>query len=55
MNFYEINGYKSWYLNGKRHREDGPACECPDGSKSWFLNDQEYSEKEFNERIKNEI
>ena len=19
------NGDKSWYLNGKRHREDGPA------------------------------
>jgi len=20
-------GNKSWYKNGKRHREDGPACE----------------------------
>jgi hypothetical protein len=22
------NGHKHWYLNGKLHREDGPAIEC---------------------------
>ncbi len=27
-----------WFLNGKRHREDGPAIEWADGGKSWFLN-----------------
>ena len=32
------NGDKSWYLNGKRHREDGPAVEFADGDKSWYLN-----------------
>jgi hypothetical protein len=32
------NGDKFWYLNDKRHREDGPAGEYADGSKSWFLN-----------------
>ena len=32
------DGYKSWWLNGKRHREDGPAVEWADGSKSWYLN-----------------
>jgi hypothetical protein len=32
------NGSKFWYLNGKRHREDGPACEYADGSKLWYLN-----------------
>ena len=32
------NGDKSWYLNGKRHREDGPAIEWADGDKSWWLN-----------------
>ena len=32
------NGSKSWYLNGKFHREDGPACEYADGSKLWYLN-----------------
>jgi len=27
-----------WLLNGKYHREDGPAIEYPDGSKTWWLN-----------------
>ena len=25
------HGSKAWWLNGKRHREDGPAFEYPDG------------------------
>ena len=32
------NGSKAWYLNDKRHREDGPAVEYADGSKEWYLN-----------------
>ena len=32
------NGTKSWYLNNKLHREDGPAIEYPDGCKYWYLN-----------------
>ena len=32
------NGNKSWRLNGKRHREDGPAIEWYDGEKHWYLN-----------------
>ena len=32
------NGTKRWYLNGKMHREDGPAIEYADGTKYWFLN-----------------
>jgi len=32
------NGNKHWYLNGKLHREDGPAIECVDGDKTWYLN-----------------
>jgi hypothetical protein len=32
------NGTKSWYLNGKLHREDGPAVEGYNGTKSWHLN-----------------
>ena len=32
------SGTKLWYLNGKLHREDGPACESANGSKEWFLN-----------------
>jgi hypothetical protein len=32
------NGYKAWYQNGKRHREDGHAVEYADGDKEWFQN-----------------
>jgi hypothetical protein len=32
------NRDKYWYLNDKRHREDGPAIEDSDGTKSWYLN-----------------
>ena len=32
------DGDKSWWLNGKIHREDGPALEFADGSKIWWLN-----------------
>jgi hypothetical protein len=27
-----------WYLNGKLHREDGPAIEYANGDKAWRLN-----------------
>jgi hypothetical protein len=29
---------KYWYLNGKYHREDGPAIELANGHKVWWLN-----------------
>ena len=32
------DGAKEWYLNGKLHRVDGPACEYANGSKEWWLN-----------------
>ena len=32
------NGSKEWHLNGKLHREDGPAIEYANGSKHWYLN-----------------
>ena len=32
-------GTKRWFLNGKHHREDGPAVECTNGQKEWWLND----------------
>jgi hypothetical protein len=36
---YEYNnGDKHYFLNGNRHREDGPAIEWGDGDKSWYLN-----------------
>ena len=27
-----------WWLNGKYHREDGPAIEFADGNRYWYLN-----------------
>ena len=31
-----------WFLNGKRHRVDGPAVEWANGYKSWFLNGERH-------------
>ena len=38
------DGTKQWYLNGKLHREDGPAAEYADGTKAWYLNDKLHRE-----------
>jgi antitoxin component YwqK of YwqJK toxin-antitoxin module len=42
MKVYEVMvqdcGTKEWYLNGKLHREDGPAIEYVSGTKMWYLN-----------------
>ena len=35
---------KEWFLNGKRHREDGPAIEYAIGDKVWFLNGKHHRE-----------
>ena len=32
------DGQMTWYLNGKLHREDGPAIEFASGTKEWWLN-----------------
>ena len=45
---YEVkvyaDGYKAWWLNGKLHREDGPAVEMADGYKEWWLNGERHRE-----------
>jgi len=38
------NGNRFWWLNGKRHREDGPAAEYSNGTKFWYLNDELHRE-----------
>jgi hypothetical protein len=38
------SGNKFWLLNGKLHREDGPAVEWADGYKSWWLNGKRHRE-----------
>jgi hypothetical protein len=37
-------GDKFWYLNDKRHREDGPAIEWANGDKFWYLNGELHRE-----------
>ena len=39
-----VNGDKYWYIDGKRHREDGPAIEYANGYKYWYLNGVEVTE-----------
>ena len=41
------NGDKHWYLNGVRHREDGPAIEYANGTKYWYFNGKLLTEGEF--------
>ena len=38
------SGTKAWYLNGKLHREDGPALEYSSGTKEWYLNGKRHRE-----------
>ena len=38
------NGDRYWWLNGKRHREDGPAVECANGMRCWYLNGKRHRE-----------
>ena len=38
------NGNKYWYLDGKRHREDGPAIEWANGDKYWYLKGKRHRE-----------
>lgn len=40
-------GDKLWYLNGKRHRENGPAIEWNIGDKWWYLNGKRYYESDY--------
>ena len=38
------DGFKAWYLNNARHREDGPAIEDGNGFKEWWLNGKRHGE-----------
>lgn len=40
----DIYGNVSYKLDGKFHREDGPAVERANGGKSWFLNGKRHRE-----------
>ena len=43
---YIVDEYENqyWYLNGKWHREDGPAIIRPNGSKYWYQNGKRHRE-----------
>jgi len=41
------HGSKCWYLNGKLHREDGPAVERADGTTFWWLNGEHLTEEDL--------
>lgn len=47
-----VEGHYYWHLNGKLHREDGPAVEFSDGINLWYLNGVNLTETEFNARTK---
>ena len=38
------NGTVTYYLNNKRHREDGPAVEWANGDKEWYKNNKRHRE-----------
>jgi len=42
--YVDRNGTKRWLLNGRRHREDGPAIEMWDGRKEWWLHGSRHRE-----------
>ena len=49
---YISGGYRAWYKDGLRHREDGPAIEYTGGGGEWYLHGKQLSEEEFNEHLK---
>ena len=42
--FKDEMGNSFWYLNGKLHREDGPAMILNEGSKFWYLHGMRHRE-----------
>jgi len=44
------DGSKTWYLDGQRHREDGPAVEFSSGTNAWYLNGNRLTEEEHKRR-----
>lgn len=39
LNTY-ASGNKRWFVDGKKHRADGPAIEYANGDKRWYLRDK---------------
>ena len=47
----DARGNRAYFLNGKRHREDGPAVEWPNGYKVYWLYGEEYSYEEWKKEV----
>jgi hypothetical protein len=47
----ENKGEIEWIINGKYHREDGPAVEYSYGTKAWYLNGTRYFEDEWLQEV----
>ena len=45
-------GDKYWFLNGKRHRENGPAIEYGNGDKAWWLNGVCFTKSDYWNELK---
>jgi hypothetical protein len=43
--------YKAWLIDGKLHREDGPAKVWVDGTREYYLNNELLPEKEYLTRV----
>ena len=53
--YIDKNGYKSYWVEGKRHRLDGPAAIWPNGCEEYYINSEYLSKEEFElhpERLK---
>lgn len=49
------NGFKYWYQNEEYHREDGPAIEGLNGENHFYIKGRHYTEKDYWERINNDV
>ena len=38
--YFSMNGYTCYVVNGKLHREDGPAATLDNGQKEWYVNNE---------------
>jgi len=43
---YDLS-YEEWWIEGQKHREDGPAVTFSSGNKEYWLNGVEITEKDF--------
>ena len=50
--YISTKNLRLWYQNGQLHRVHGPAVEWANGDVMWYLNSEEFTEREYLERVK---